>query len=87
MFYLTDSPHMSLPPLPAELQLMIVSHLDFLDRHTIGLTSRHFGALIPPPTFDELSAFEKNAGALLHDGMGNIKKNTRPRSYLSDKEK
>lgn len=38
---------------------MIISHLGFFDKHALGLISRHFSTLIPPPTYDELELFEK----------------------------
>lgn len=49
---------MSLQSLPPELLLVILDQLDFLDKHTMGLTSRHFSTLIPPPTYADLLAFE-----------------------------
>ena len=39
---------------------MIISHLEFFDKHALGLISPHFRDLIPPPTYDELLAFEES---------------------------
>ena len=48
-------PTMSLPSLPTELKLMIANRLGLLDKHTFGLTSRHYRPLISPPTYEERS--------------------------------
>lgn len=51
---------MSLPSLPTELQLQIISHLSFFDKHSLSLISPHFRNLIPPPTYEELLAYEQS---------------------------
>lgn len=39
---------------------MIISHLDFVDKHCLGFITRHFRDLVPPPTYDELLTYEKS---------------------------
>lgn len=51
---------MPLLTLPTEMQDSILTHLPFLDLHTLRMTNHYFYNLIPPPTHNDLLEAEKS---------------------------
>lgn len=52
---------------------MIVSFLNFLDKHHLALSSHRFSTLIPPPTYDDLVAIKESFEHKMCSGMAQEK--------------